>query len=578
MTVPQEPKPASANASPFEANRDGRPAALDRPPGGVAVVLQPALFAASLALFVLLLARFLAGVLTPAEVFSDRLTTLIPLPIFARLLDTFGPNAKHLFFGVLLLGEGVLTAAAGCAYWYLRQRLLRVRPLQEGMGSRVGIAAEALVLFACLWLLSAGILAPLIGAGLLGSGLQGGAPGVFGSELLPNAAFAIAFVLLARRAVAEHAASGASAPVTRRRFLQQAGIAVAVIAVGAVAWDFITGGLAQLAGVGGSNEPNVNLGPVPARVAPPTPDYATWSPVAGQAPEVTTATNFYYVSKNLASDPELSQQGWRLSIDGMVDMPYTLTYDELRALPKIERYHTLECISNVVGGNLMSNALFTGASLADMLNMAGIQPGADEVVFRAADDYSDRLHLAQALDSRSLVVYAINGAPLPQAHGYPARLLIPGLYGMKNGKWLTSLSVDAGDYTGYWEQQGWTREAKIKMTTRIDVPSSDQLLVNKPTVIAGVAFAADRGIGRVEVSTDGGETYHPATFHPATLRQPLGPLSWVLWQYEWTPPAGGRYVLMARSIDLAGDVQTPAEAPPLPDGSSGYHRISVLVQ
>ncbi len=541
-------------------------------------MLQPALFAASLALFVALLARFLGGLLTPAEVFSDRLTTLIPLPIFARLLDTFGPNAKHLFFGVLLLGEGLVTAAAGCGYWYLRRRVVRSRHIPGRRDSRAGLAAEAFILFASLWLVSAGIVAPLIGAGVFGSGLQGGATGVFGAELLPNAAFAIAFVLLARRAVVENAASGPSAHVTRRRLLQQAGIAVAVIAVGAVAWDFITGGLAQLTGAGGSNEPNVNLGTVPSHVAPPTPDYATWSPVAGQTPEVTTTSTFYYVSKNLASDPAVSQQNWRLSIGGMVSTPYSLTYDDLRALPKIERYHTLECISNVVGGNLMSNALFTGASLADLLNTAGIHAGASEMVFRAADDYSDRLHLAQALDSRSLVVYAINGEPLPQAHGFPARLLIPGLYGMKNGKWLTSLSVDAGNYTGYWEQQGWTREANIKMTTRIDVPSSDQLLVNTPTVIAGVAFAADRGIGRVEVSTDGGETYHPATFHPATLRRPVGPLSWVLWQYDWTPPAGGRYVLMARAIDLAGDVQSPSEAPPLPDGSSGYHRISVLVQ
>ena len=317
---------------------------------------------------------------------------------------------------------------------------------------------------------------------------------------------------------------------------------------------------------------------MPSHVAPPTPDYANWSPVAGQTAEVTKVSDFYYVSKNLASDPSVDQQSWRLSINGMVDSPYTLTYDQLRALPQIERYHTLGCISNVVGGDLMSNALFTGTSLAAVLNKAGIQAGASEMVFRAADDYSDRLHLAQALDSRSLIVYEINGEPLPQAHGFPARLLIPGLYGMKNGKWLTSLSVDAGDYTGYWEQQGWTREANIKMTARIDVPSSDQLLINKPLVIAGVAFSGDRGIGRVDVSTDGGETYHPATFHAATLRQPLGPLTWVLWQYEWTPPAGGRYVLIARAIDLAGDVQTPAEAPPLPDGSSGYHRISVLVQ
>ncbi len=570
MTAPQDPNLGPSD-SPISVSREAL--------GSVSAVLQPAIFAATLALFAALMGRFLLGLLTPAEVFSDRLTPLIPLPIFSRLLDTFGPNAKHLFFGGLLLGEGVLSAIAGYLYWYTRQRLMQGSPsLREKSATRIGEIAEIVVLFALFWLLSAGILAPLIGGGLFGSGLQGGALGVFGSELLPNGAFAIAFVIFARRAVAESDAHGASARVSRRRFVKQAGLAVAVVAAGAVAWDFITGGLAQLAGVGGSSEPGVNLGDVPSHVTPPTPTYATWSPVPGQTSEVTQTSNFYYVSKNLTSDPQIDQHSWKLSIGGMVDSPYSLTYDELLALPRIEQYHTLGCISNVVGGNLMSNALFTGASLADVLQKAGLQAGVSELVFRAADEYSDRLHLTQALDARSLIVYNINGEPLPQAHGFPARLLIPGLYGMKNGKWLTSLSVDSGDYTGYWEQQGWTREANIKMTTRIDVPASDQLLTNKPTVIAGIAFSGDRGIGRVDVSTDGGETYHPATFHTATLRRPLGPLTWVLWQYEWTPPSGGRYVLIARAVDLVGNVQTPTEAPPLPDGSSGYHRISVLVQ
>jgi DMSO/TMAO reductase YedYZ molybdopterin-dependent catalytic subunit len=574
MSQPEEPDRHPDESPPAATAADS-----PRAPQIVAVVAQPALFAASLSLLVALLARFLLGRLTPAEVFSDRLTTLIPLPVFSRLLETFGPNAKHLFFGVLLLGEGALTAAAGCAYWYGRERVRRRRGARATPDTgTVATIIDAVLIFIILWLLSAAVFATLIGGGLFGSGMQGGVLGVLGSELLPNAAFAVAFALLARRAVVESAAHAEAARISRRRFLRQAGVAVAVVAVAAVAWDFITGGLSQLVGVGGPSEPEVNLGDVPSHVPPPTPDYANWSPVSGQTAEVTPTSSFYYVSKNLTSDPQVDQQSWRLSIDGMVDAPYSLSYDALVALPQVQRYHTLECISNVVGGNLMSNALFTGTSLADVLNKAGVHAGASEMVFRAADDYSDRLHLAQALDPRSLIVYHINGQPLPQAHGFPARLLIPGLYGMKNGKWLTSLTVDAGDYTGYWEQQGWTREANVKMTARIDVPTSDQLLASTPTVIAGVAYASDHGIGRVDVSTDGGETFHPATFYPATLRRPLGDLTWVLWQYNWTPPKGGRYVLIARAVDLAGDVQTPSEAPPLPDGSSGYHRISVLVQ
>ena len=249
MTLPEDPDPTPANVSSRGPRPTGAPTPHDHASETVAIVLQPALFAASLSLFVALMARFLLGLLTPAEVFSDRLTTLIPLPIFSRLLDTFGPNAKHIFFGILLLGEGVLTAVAGCAYWYVRQRLSQRRTLLfERMGTRSGVAVEALVLLLLMWLLTAGILAPIIGAGFFGSGLQGGALGVLGTEILPLGAFALAFVVLARRAVAESAANGGAARVSRRRFLQQAGIAVAVVAVGAVAWDFITGGLAQLDG------------------------------------------------------------------------------------------------------------------------------------------------------------------------------------------------------------------------------------------------------------------------------------------------------------------------------------------
>jgi DMSO/TMAO reductase YedYZ molybdopterin-dependent catalytic subunit len=551
------------------------------PDPGVAWAVGPALLAATFAVLAALAGRFVLAWPTPAEIFADRLTTLIPLPIFSRLLDAFGHDAKHWFFGVLLLGEGLLTAAVGLLYVFLRQTLRRrVGQIGALRLSSAPAYTEIPVLALVLWLLSAGLLAPVIGGGLLGAGLPGGMAGVLGSELLPNVAFAVALVVLWRRAFAAStaAASSLGRRLSRRRLLRDSAFALAVVAGGAVAWDFITGGLGRLLGLANPAGPAVNLGDVPAHVPPPRPDYADWAPIAGQTPEVTSAASFYYVSKNLASDPSLDASSWRLTIDGMVDAPYSLSYDDLRALPPTQRYHTLECISNEVGGDLMSNALFTGVSLADILTRANVRSGASEVVFRAADDYSDRLHLAQALDPRSLIVYLINGAPLPQAHGFPARLLIPGLYGMKNGKWLTSLSVDGGDYTGYWEQQGWTREAHIKMTTRIDVPRDQDLIARGSVTIAGVAYSGDRGIGRVDVSTDGGETYHPAEFHPATLRRPLGPLTWVLWRYIWTPPASGTYVLIARAIDAQGDVQSPHEDSPLPDGASGYHRISVFVR
>jgi len=314
------------------------------------------------------------------------------------------------------------------------------------------------------------------------------------------------------------------------------------------------------------------VGTVPKSVEVPTPTYGAWTPVAGLTPEVTSPANFYYVSKNLAGDPQIDNGSWRLQIEGMVKNPYTLSYDQLKTLPQIQQYHTLECISNEVGGNLISNALFVGASLADILQTAGIQTGASDLIFKAADGYSDSLHLSQALDPRSLIVYLIDGVPLPQPHGYPARLLIPGLYGMKNCKWVTSLQVGSGSYTGYWEEQGWSNEAVVNTMTRIDVPQASALLLAKPMFIAGIAYAGDRGISRVDVSTDGGETWNTAT-----LRRPLGNLTWVLWEYPWSPTSNS-YTLVARSVDGQGNVQQPQENPPLPDGSTGYDFIGVTVR
>jgi DMSO/TMAO reductase YedYZ molybdopterin-dependent catalytic subunit len=345
---------------------------------------------------------------------------------------------------------------------------------------------------------------------------------------------------------------------------------VAVIAGGVLIWEGVSAGLGSVIGLAGRHRPQLSLSNSPAKVTPPTPNYGDWSPIAGQTPEITAAKDFYYVSKNLVSDPSINATQWSLKIAGMVNAPYNLSYDELRALPSVRQYHTLECISNDVGGNLMSNALFTGVRLADVLNKAGIQSGASLVTFRADDDYSDSLHLSQALNPDSLIVYLINGDPLPQAHGYPARLLIPGLYGMKNGKWLTSLTVGSGTYDGYWEQRGWTHEAMVKMTARIDVPSDGDLLTAKPTAIAGVAYSGDKGIAEVDVSVDGGQSWRVAT-----LRRPLGALTWVLWELPWTP-SSGNHIIVARAIDNAGNVQTTAGAPPIPDGASGYDAISVV--
>ena len=576
MSATDETSPDTIQASSSNSTESMSPAT---PPAAPHIAIWPAAVGAGLAAIIAaLLARFVFGILSPAEIFGDRFTALLPLPVFARLLTLFGTGTKHIYYGALLLGQGALTALLAVAYWRLRVRL-RSRPPARPRAflmDALPAYAEAPLLALLPWLLSAGVLAPLIGGGFFGANLEGGVSGVFVSALLPDLAFALAFVTLLRRTPATALLSDASSArgISRRRLLRQIGFGLAVVAGAAVAWDFITSGVGSVLGVASPRRPPLDLSNVgPDRIVPPPqPVYGAWSEVAGLAPEVTAAQDFYYVSKNLAGDPGIDIASWRLAITGRVDRPYSLSYDDLRGLPRIERYHTLECISNEVGGDLISNSLFTGVSLADLLNHAGIQSGASELIFHAADGYADTLHLAQALDPRALVVYLINGEKLPQPHGYPARLLVPGLYGMKNGKWLTGLELGPGGFTGYWEERGWTREALVKTMTRIDTPHNNDLIAQRPSFVAGVAFAGERGIARVDVTTDGGKTWQPAT-----LRRPLGNLTWTLWELPWTPPASGTYILGARSVDGEGNVQTPALAPTLPDGASGYDAVAVHV-
>ena len=538
--------------------------------------LGPALVAAALAVVAALGLRYFFSLPMPAELFADQATTRIPLPLFEAMLATFGTAAKHLYLLAALVGEAALTALVGMAYVAARAQLanVRQRPFDGALGY-----LDAPPIALALWLLSVGALAPLLGGGWLGADLAGGVSMALLSQLAPDIVFAVVFVWQtreSRRAVQEGLASGEpGARISRRLLLQQTTLAGVTLAGGLAVWQALTSGLGALVGASppGSSAAPVTLTNLPTQITPPpTPVYTEFAPVSGQAPEVTAAADFYYVSKNLAGDPMVNGQDWRLAFTGMVEKPYTLSYAQLRALPQVRQYHTLECISNEVGGDLMSNGYFTGVSLADALNAAGVQQGATSLIFKAADGYSDSLHLAQALDERSLIVYLLNGQPLPTAHGFPARLLIPGLYGMKNGKWLTELSVASGDYDGYWEQRGWTREAKVKMTSRIDTPHDGDLLVARPMSIAGVAYSGAQGISRVDVSVDAGKTWSPAQ-----MRRPLGALTWTLWAYPWTPTPGS-HTLIVRAIDLQGAVQSYASAPPLPDGASGYHVISVTAR
>lgn len=287
-------------------------------------------------------------------------------------------------------------------------------------------------------------------------------------------------------------------------------------------------------------------------------------------PPVTPNSDFYIVSKNLI-DPHVNLERWRLTVGGLTRRQLELSLDDVKALPTVEDFVTMQCISNEVGGELMSNALWKGVRLRDLLDLAGPLESAQFVAFECYDGYTESLPLEFAKDPKVRLVYEMNGEPLPAEHGRPLRLLAPGKYGIKHPKWLTTVVLLDQEFFGYWQRRDWTQEARMKTSSRIDVPASGAEVEDGLFRIRGVSFSGDRGISRVEVSTDGG-----ANWNDATLVPPLSPYTWVLWHYDWRAEVGDAEIV-ARATDGTGEVQTDERSPPLPDGASGHPRVRVRV-
>jgi DMSO/TMAO reductase YedYZ molybdopterin-dependent catalytic subunit len=323
---------------------------------------------------------------------------------------------------------------------------------------------------------------------------------------------------------------------------------------------------------------NTEVPPTAAMTEAPAPPAATPVPTNSAfagikpvlVPEITPTDTFYITTKNFI-DPTVDGNSWQITFKGMVDNPFTLTLKDVQALPVINRVQTLACISNEVGGDLIGNTKWKGVSFRDLLTRAKPRNSVVDVVVRGADGYTDSFPIEVAMDNEVVLAYEMNGAPLPQRHGYPARLLVPGIYGMKNCKWITEVELVNNDYKGYWEGQGWSDTAVYQTMSRIDYPNSFSIPL-KPIYIGGVAFAGNRGIQRVEVSTDHGQTWGDATLRPA-----LGKYTWVQWTFPWIPPKNGEYSLAVRATDGTGAVQTAEENPTYPDGATGYHYRQVRV-
>ncbi len=466
-------------------------------------------------------ATLVLGLRPLPQLLNQPILALMPGFVFGFLIDTLqhaGKVVEELGLIVAMVAAlGLLGSAAAVA------------------GLRWSSQYVPLAFAAAGWLVVTAVLLPISGAGLFGL-VDGPVTPVIWAAL-----FAVYGVVLQM---------GSSAPATdpgRRRILGTLPLTIGAVSLGVLAFRLVPGWYQSI-----FNPPEASL--------------------KGSSPEITPVDNFYVVSKNF-SDPVVDSSSWSLRVGGLVDKPLTLSYDQLRALPSTSQYVTLECVSNNVGGDLMSTGSFTGISLRDLLAMAGPHAQGTWVAFAAVDGYTESIPLGLVQSSPEiLVAYDLGGAPLPAGHGFPARMVIPGHYGMKGPKWLQTINLVDRESGGFWEQQGWDHNAVVKTTARIDSPQDGAIVKLSTLALAGVAFAGSRGIAKVEYSTDGGSTWQAAQFSA-----PLSQYTWVLWQAAWTPSSEGAYRLVVRATDGSGALQPTQGSPSFPNGASGYHTIGVDV-
>jgi DMSO/TMAO reductase YedYZ molybdopterin-dependent catalytic subunit len=352
----------------------------------------------------------------------------------------------------------------------------------------------------------------------------------------------------------------------RRRFLAFAGTATAGAAVAAV--------------VGRSLETGVDVEAQRELIAVPAVDIERAGAaldVAGITPLVVPNPEFYRIDTALAV-PRVDSKTWRLRVRGMVERPFELTFDELLALPAVEESVTLTCVSNAVGGELVGNAIWRGVPLRDLLERAGVRSEATQIVGRSVDEFTVGFPTEAALDGRmAMVAYGMNGEPLPAEHGFPARLVVPGLYGYVSAtKWLSEIELTTLDaFDAYWVPRGWSKQAPIKTQSRIDTPRKNATAGTVP--VAGVAWGGIRGISRVEVRvTRTGEA--SGKWYRARLGEALSSSSWRQWVVDDWKPEPGEYRLEVQATDGEGTPQTEARHEPAPNGATGLHTVTVRVR
>lgn len=481
-------------------------------------------------------AAFVRPAAAPVIAVGNKLILLTPSPVERTATQTVGTNDKaDLIIGIYV----VLAIFAGFIGYLAMQRLL------YGL---IGIAVFAAFGVFCAATANASRATDVI-------------PTIVGS-----AAAAVVMTMLVRLAGGDDRTDAPTGLVPRRSFLQ-AGTATAA--------------LAALAGFGGravqharfdvSHERDTLTLPAPSPAADDVLPRGVDLHKSG-VPWVTPNDEFYRIDTALAL-PEVSRKGWSLRIHGLVDQELTLTWDELVRRPMIERWITLCCVSNEVGGKLISNAKWLGTRLADVLREAGVRSECDQLLLTSVDGMTIGAPTKVVMDGRdALLAIGMNGAPLPIAHGYPVRTIVPGLYGYVSAcKWVVDIEATTfADHKAYWVQGGWAQQTDIKLESRIDTPRSGQRVsVGRPVPVAGIAWDQHVGVSKVEVQVDSGP------WLPARLAAVPSTDTWRQWVVSWTPAAPGSHRLRVRAFDGHGTPQTLHRANVYPSGATGLHTITV---
>jgi DMSO/TMAO reductase YedYZ molybdopterin-dependent catalytic subunit len=483
-----------------------------------------------------LLAGLLPGIPSPILAVGRVVIDLQPAGAKELVVSIFG-TADKLALEVLVLAVA-LAVGAGLGI------LARTRP---------GIASAALGGFVVLG----------IGAGLRGPDTQ---PTL--AVLGGLAEFAVGATALDRLMRLAAAAPGptngaAISPDWSRRSLlvRGGGLAFASLAAGVVGRDLLERQRVPV------------LGAVPAPEVPAELPTGAELGLEGLTPIVVANDDFYRIDTALLV-PNVDLASWRLRIHGLVEREVTLSYTDLLELPIVEQFVTIACVSNRVGGDLIGNARWTGVRLRDVLDLAGVREDATQLVGRSVDGWTAGMPVSWIMDPdrEPMIAIGMDGSPLPRQHGFPARLIVPGLYGYVSAtKWLSELELTTMEaFDGYWVPLGWAKEAPILTQSRIDRPRPGASLPSGPYTFAGMAWAMDRGIARVEVQVDDGD------WREASLSTRISDTTWVQWQLDWEPGPGDHRVRV-RATDGTGETQTETESRPDPDGARGWHSVPFRV-